>query len=376
MEDFLGRIATTEIYGNTPLLWSIAAVCATAVYFALQTVRGRLVSRCEQRYAHDSRTSVQIIRSLARTTRSFFFLAVSMGAAHYILTLPPKIAGVVSGLTTVGVMIQFGIWGTGLLGHWIAHNLASRASHDPGSASAAQIIKVLCLVAIWSAILLLTLSNFGVDITGLAAGLGIGGIAIAFALQSILKDLFASLAIVLDKPFVVGDFIIFGEQLGVVERIGLKTTRVRSLWGEQITVSNDDLLNARVRNYKRMDERRISFDLRVVYETPIEKLEAIPGWIRESIAGMENVRFDRSHVASFDEFGPRIETVYYVLSPDYNRYMDIQQRINLTIARRFAESAIQFAYPTRRILNDTSQDFTEATRMSSRPVRRQTQGAY
>jgi small-conductance mechanosensitive channel len=262
-------------------------------------------------------------------------------------------------------MLQIGIWGTALLGLWITRSLVQRAADDPESASAAQLIKLFCLIAIWSAVLLLTLSNFGIDITGLVAGLGIGGIAVAFALQSILKDLFASLAIVLDKPFVVGDFIIFGDQLGSVERIGLKTTRVRSLWGEQITVSNDDLLNARVRNYKRMAERRVSFNVRVVYETPLEALEELPRFIRATIDAIDLARFDRSHVAAFEDDGYRIETVYYVLSPDYNVYMDIQQRINLAIVRHFNEKGIAFAYPARRLLVRDPQELREDARVAA-----------
>lgn len=359
MEQSFSHVLTAEIYGNTLISWAFAAACAVAVYLVLLTIRRRFIRAGKNRDMADSRFMAQAVWSVARTTQRFFIVALSLGAASYILTLPPKVQGIVSLLVTLGLMLQVGIWASSLLGHWISYYLAKRASHDPGSASATQVIKVLCLIGIWSAVLLLTLANFGVDITGLAAGLGVGGIAIAFALQSILKDLFASLAIVLDKPFVVGDFIIFGEQLGVVERIGLKTTRVRSLWGEQITVSNDDLLNARVRNYKRMEQRRIAFDIKVVYETPVENLEAIPSWIREIIEQTEGTRFDRSHVASFDEFGPRIETVYYVLSSDYNVYMDIQQHINLSIAHRFAENGVQFAYPTRRVLSDGVVEFGE-----------------
>lgn len=364
MERIYDQFLNADIYGNTPLTWGLAVAGAILIYLAFLTLRRRFVARIARNPADDSRFTIQALRSLVRTTQKFFFAAIALGAASYILSLPPKVQGIVSVLVTFGVMLQLGLWASSLLGLWIVAYLARRASHDPGSASATQVIKVLGLTAIWSAILLLMLANFGVDITGLAAGLGVGGIAIAFALQSILKDLFASLAIVLDKPFVVGDFIIFGDQLGVVERIGLKTTRVRSLWGEQITVSNDDLLNARVRNYKRMEERRISFDIRVVYETPVGELEAIPGRIREIIEGTENTRFDRSHVASFDELGTRIETVYYVLSPNYNSYMDIQQHINLSIARYFAETGIQFAYPTRRVMRDSVTELSEPRRYS------------
>ena len=366
MEHWLDYIFGTQIYGNSLGHWGASVICGFAAYGALKAVKRRLIHYFASRHKVGSHVLSGIVGALARTTQHFFILALSVGTAEGVLLLPARADGILSAVVRIAIMLQLGLWGTALLSFWIARHLVERADQDPESASAAQIIKILGLVAVWSSVLLVTLGNFGIDITGLVAGLGIGGIAIAFALQSILKDLFASLAIVLDKPFIVGDFIIFGEQLGVVERIGLKTTRVRSLWGEQITVSNDDLLTSRVRNYKRMTERRISFNIAVTYETPVEKLEKIPEWIRETIVAIDGTRFDRSHVATFEDYGPRVETVYYVLSPDYNLYMDIQQQINLTIARRFAQTNISFAYPTRRLLRsgaldaDVSMDATTA----------------
>ncbi|MGE0118544.1 MAG: mechanosensitive ion channel family protein [Dongiaceae bacterium] len=352
MEDLLQETLTAEVYGNGVLLWGVAIAGAAGIYIGLLALRRVLIGRFARYSAAEANTLSHIIGTVAHATQHFLIAALALGPIAYALILPPQIEGILSAIITIAVMLQIGLWSTALLGLWITQSFLRRAAHDPEGASAAQLIRLFCLIGIWSAILLLTLSNFGIDITGLVAGLGIGGIAVAFALQSILKDLFASLAIILDKPFVVGDFIIFGEQLGSVERIGLKTTRVRSLWGEQISVSNDDLLSSRVRNYKRMSERRVSFDVRVVYETPMEKLEGIPHRIREIIESLEGTRFDRSHVAAFEDYGHRIETVYYVLSPDYNAYMDIQQRINLGIVRHFTETGIAFAYPVRRLLPD------------------------
>lgn len=204
-------------------------------------------------------------------------------------------------------------------------------------------------VAVWSLVALMMLANLGVDVTALVAGLGIGGVAVALALQNILSDLFASISILLDKPFVVGDFIIVGEELGTVEKIGIKTTRVRSLGGEQLIFANNDLLQSRVRNYKRMDERRIVFRVGIVYETPGDKLEAISGMLREIVEGIEQTRFDRAHFAEFGDFALQFEVVYYVLSSDFAIYRDIQQRINLAIFRRFERESIGFAYPTQML---------------------------
>jgi small-conductance mechanosensitive channel len=168
-------------------------------------------------------------------------------------------------------------------------------------------------------------------------------------MQNVLGDLFASLSIVLDKPFVLGDFLIVDEHLGNVEHIGLKTTRVRSLWGEQLIFSNSDLLNSRIRNLGRMQERRTVFALGVTYQTPREKLTRIPGILREAVEAQEKTRFDRSHFKAYGDFSLNFETVYYVTVADYNAYMDVQQAINLRIHERFEEEGIEFAYPTQTL---------------------------
>jgi small-conductance mechanosensitive channel len=212
------------------------------------------------------------------------------------------------------------------------------------------IIGVIVNAVIWSLVVLLTLDNVGVDITALVAGLGIGGIAVALAVQNIFGDLFASLSITLDRPFVVGDFLIVDDVLGTVESIGIKSTRLRSLSGEQIVMPNSDLLGSRVHNYGRMVERRVVFATSVTYETPIGMLERIPGLIRKVIEDQADTRFDRSHFAAHGSASLDFETVYYVRSPDYTRYMDIQQTINLTLHREFAKLGVEFAYPTQRLL--------------------------
>lgn len=189
----------------------------------------------------------------------------------------------------------------------------------------------------------------GVQITALVASLGIGGIAVALALQNILSDIFASLTITIDKPFVLGDFIIVGDHLGVVENIGLKTTRIRSLSGEQLIFANSDLLSSRIRNFKRMDERRIAFTLQVTYNTPVEKLKLIPAKVKAIIEELDNTRFDRAHFKAHGSHSLDFEIVYYILGPDYNLYMDRQQAINIAIHEFFAAEEIQFAFPTQTL---------------------------
>jgi small-conductance mechanosensitive channel len=202
---------------------------------------------------------------------------------------------------------------------------------------------------VWGCIVLLALDNLGVNISTLIAGLGVGGIAVALATQKILGDLFASLSIIMDRPFVVGDFLVLGNEMGTVENIGLKTTRVRSLSGEQLILSNSDLLSSRIRNYGRMFERRIVGSFGVTYDTAFEKIRKIPKMVKTAIEAQEKVRFDRAHFKSHGASSLDFEYVYYVLSPSYNTYMDIQQAINLELHRRFLEEKIEFAYPTQTV---------------------------
>ena len=217
--------------------------------------------------------------------------------------------------------------------------------------NAVSLIKFIARSIIWSIALLLCVENIGIDITALVAGLGIGGIAIALAAQNILSDLFASLAIVLDKPFEIDDYIVVGDISGTVEQIGIKTTRIRALSGEELVCSNADLLGSRVRNYKRMKERRAIFELGVVYQTPHNLLKKIPEIIEKIIENAEFARFDRANFKSFGDSSLLFEIVFYVSAPgnDYNEYMKVQQGINYEIFKKFEELKIDFAYPTQTL---------------------------
>jgi small-conductance mechanosensitive channel len=194
------------------------------------------------------------------------------------------------------------------------------------------------------------LAYFKYPIAGLLGALGVGSLAIAFAVQNILGDVFSSMAIILDKPFRVGDFVKAGETVGVIENIGVKTTRIRSLSGEQVVLSNADLLNSRIHNFKRFQERRIAIRIGVVYQTPRHLLEQIPDMLREAVEEQPITRFDRAHFFEFGDFALTFELVYFVLSPDYNLYMDTQQAINLGIHRRFEAAGVSFAYPTQELV--------------------------
>lgn len=210
-------------------------------------------------------------------------------------------------------------------------------------------VRWLVLLAAYSVLLLLTLQNVGVDVTAMVASLGIGGIAIALAVQNILGDLFASLTISLDRPFTRGDFIVVGSEMGEVEHVGLKTTRVRSLSGEELVFGNSDLLQSRIRNYKRMAQRRVVFQLRVPLWTSIEQLESIPTIVRSAVAGRPELRFDRSHLAELGDSSFNVESVYIVGSADFNLHMDALQAVLLAILREFGARGIELATPVRTI---------------------------
>lgn len=214
---------------------------------------------------------------------------------------------------------------------------------------AVRLIGVVIKIAIWVIALLMFLGNLNVDITPLIAGLGIGGVAVAFALQAILQDLFSFVTIFFDRPFELDDFIVIDDLMGTVEHIGVKTTRLRSINGEQLIFSNKDLTNSRVRNYKRMENRRVVFTLRVTYSTALNKAKEIPELIKGIIEGIENTKFDRAHFKEFGDSRLIFEAAYYVLSQDFKLYMDVQQAINFAIKEEFEKRGIEFAFPTQTL---------------------------
>jgi small-conductance mechanosensitive channel len=202
---------------------------------------------------------------------------------------------------------------------------------------------------IWALAVVFFLDNLGFEVTAVIAGLGVGGVAVALAAQAVLGDLFSYLAILFDRPFEIGDFIIIGDYMGVVEHVGIKTTRISSLGGEQLIFSNSDLTNSRVRNYKRMQKRRVVFKFGVVYQTSLDTVKQIPDLIKAIITNIEDTIFDRAHFFAYGDSSLTFEVVYYVQGADYNKYMDIQQEINFAIKKTFEDKGIEFAYPTQTV---------------------------
>jgi small-conductance mechanosensitive channel len=342
-------IVSLPIFSNPWTSWLVALIVAATAFVILLSAR-RLVRRYRRRFEESSSAPLLIIplTVLGRTAVAFF-VVLALFAGLQILAVGSTTARVIASAVTIASFWQVGIWAGATASAWLEHKRRRSLVADRAALGSLGIIGFLINGVIWAFVVLLTLDNLGINITALVAGLGIGGVAVALAVQNIFSDLFASLSITLDRPFVVGDFLIVGEVLGAVETIGIKSTRLRSLSGEQIVMPNADLLGSRVRNYGRMLERRVVFATSVTYETPLEKLERIPTLIRKIIEDQPDTRFDRSHFAKHGAASLDFESVYYVLSPDYNRYMDVQQAINLRLHRELGSLGIEFAYPTQKL---------------------------
>ncbi|MFH1355444.1 MAG: mechanosensitive ion channel family protein [Candidatus Omnitrophota bacterium] len=287
---------------------------------------------------------VGIIRKIALPLAYFGVFYISINS----LTLDPFIKKGFDILATFVLVLATARFTTAISKYVLELYWFKRGKSDALKRSLDGIL-VVVKVVIWGLALVLFLDNLGFKISAVIAGLGIGGVAVALAAQAVLGDLFSYFAILFDRPFEIGDFIIIGDYLGAVEHVGIKTTRIRSLGGEQLVFSNTDLTNSRVRNYKRMEKRRVVFKIGVTYQTKLEQLKVIPEIIKKVINDVKDTTFDRAHFLSFGDFALIFEIVFYVVGADYNKYMDIQQEINFAIKKEFEEKGIDFAYPTQTL---------------------------
>ncbi len=338
-----------EFLGNPLADWLTALGIALAINVAVGTIKWAVLRRLAEVAERTDTALDDAVVEITRRTRQGLIFGVTLFAGSHYLALPESVATVLRNVATVAAFLQIGLWAIAALDFWLERYRRRTLAHDAGAATSLAALNFIGRLVLWAVVLLLMLDNLGVNVTALVAGLGVGGIAVALAVQNILGDLFASLSIVMDKPFVIGDSIVVDNYSGTVEYVGLKTTRIRSSGGEQLVFSNSDLLKARLRNFRRMQERRIVFSFGVVYQTPQEKLEKIPGMVRDIVAAAPKARFDRAHLRDLGDSALNYEVVYWVLEPDYTRYMDAQQAINLGLLSRFAQEGIGFAYPTRSV---------------------------
>lgn len=345
----------SEFFGNPVRAWTTAGLIAGGVFLLLFIIKvfvGRRLSKLATRTTNDVD---DIAAELVTKVRWYLIVALALRSGSVALELSPNIEKAIRQVAAIAVLLQLSVWGRALIMYWLRKWGARR-----GTAAGASTLNAIGLAAkglLWALIGVLALRNvLDYDITALLTGLGIGGIAIALAVQNVLGDLFAALSIVLDRPFEVGDTIAVDTFVGTVEHIGLKTTRVRAITGEQVIFANTDLLKSRVRNLKRQHDRRALLTVGVTYETPPEIVAAIPSLLRECVQSQPGARFDRAHFARFAESALEFEMVYFVGNPDYLAFMDTQQAVNIAVLRAFNERKIDFAFPTRMIVERRAGD--------------------
>lgn len=335
---------------NTIRTWLLAVIVVVGTAVAIQLGK-RLLLRRFQKLARRTNTNIDDAAILLiKKINNSIVLLLAVYAGVLTLAIPAETMQWINAAAFAIFLIQVGIWGNALVYFWLASHEEEQLEEHADRVTTLNAVSFVVRLVLFSILTLLALDNIpGVEVTALLTGLGISGVAVALAVQNILGDLFASLSIALDKPFVIGDFIVIDDFRGSVEHIGLKTTRIRSIWGEELVFANNDLLKSRIRNYKDMEERRISFKIGVTYDTTPEQLRKIPQMAANVIQSLEQTRFDRAHFSSFGDFSLDFEIVYYVLSPEYNVYMDIQQQINLALLEQFTANSIEFAFPTQTL---------------------------
>lgn len=294
-----------------------------------------------------------VLVAAIRGIRPWMYTLVAAYVATQVFTLPEMLAmvwkGVVSFAVTwqvIEILSRFIAYGTEKL---ITKKDDVDAEVDPNAATASALIRLIARIVLWAFGGIFILSNLGIEVTSLIAGLGIGGIAVAFALQGVLSDLFASFSIYLDKPFRLGDFVVIGSDSGTIEKIGIKSTRIKTLEGQQLVVSNAELTSARVENYKKMERRRVVSSFGITYETAKEKVKKVNAIVTDIITNIEGVTFDRVHFTTFGDSALLFELVYHIESSEYVAFLDIQQTFNFALLEAFAEEGIDFAYPTQTI---------------------------
>jgi small-conductance mechanosensitive channel len=335
----------TEVLFNSIGAWTLALAAFLVTFTVLPLIKGYISSR-RRKWLQSGRglpTPIQIATLLVSCTSRLFLWTVALYFALHQLTFPARIERVFDILIVLTFWMQVGIWAMKVVRFAVDRRMNRTERPDPALAGSIDIIVFIAGLIIWTMAFLLALDNLGVQIKPLLAGLGISGIAVALAVQTILGDLLASMSIALDKPFTVGDALQVDDINGTVEHITVRSTRLRSLSGEQIIIANNDLLKSRIRNYGRMQQRRAVFNIIVSYDTPAEKLRAIPPMVKEIIEAQPETRFDRSHLLTYGQYGLQFETVFFMTTSDYNKYADTQQTINIEIVKRLKEMDVALA---------------------------------
>jgi small-conductance mechanosensitive channel len=337
------------IAGNTVGDWATALGVLAGTLLALRWLLGAAANRLEVWAKRTGSHLDDLAAALLGQTKFALLLVVAVWAASMPLVVPAFVDRSLDVAAVLALLAQIGVWGSAAITLLVKRYRRANLEVDAAAATSMSAVAFVGKLVLWSVVLVVAVDNLGYDVTALITGLGIGGVAIALAIQNILGDLFASLSIVLDQPFVLGDYLVVGEFQGSVEHIGLKTTRVRSLTGEQLVFSNQDLLESRIRNFGRLRERRVAFELTVEYGTPPETLERIPEIVADGLRDLESVRFERCYLTKLGDSGPVFETVYFVEDPSQELALQARQHTNLELLRRFEEEGVELAYPSRSV---------------------------
>ncbi|SKB34190.1 Small-conductance mechanosensitive channel [Parapedobacter luteus] len=339
----------TVIFGNTPQAYLIVLAVILAGILIIRLFKRAILTWLRRVVDKTASTFDDfLLQGISSTLLPLLYFGVFYFALKSLI-LPAwlnralEIAGMFLWTFLITRLIIFAI-------HYFLRNHLQRRGQGDASFQQIRGITLILSGLIWIIAILFFISNLGYNVATLLTGLGIGGIAIALATQNIIADLFNYFVLFFDRPFEVGDFVVVEDKSGTVESIGIKTTRIRALTGEQLVFSNTDLTNSRLHNFKRLQRRRIVFSIGVTYDTPKDKLTKIPQIIRDAIASQPETLFDRAHFASYGDFSLIFEVVYFVLSDNFNKYMDINQGINLYIYEAFQNENIEFAYPTQSLI--------------------------
>jgi small-conductance mechanosensitive channel len=354
MSEFLSKklgAIQALLLGIPPREWLIAGIVGVVVWVGLWVLRELIASRYRKYSSAKNPTLIRLIGYLIGNTRQILFFAVALDAAQESVALPDRVQRVVSNTVMILILIQVGLWAVRSVRFYLEMKERERGADRVFSGSL-DIISFVARMLIWSLLILVALSNFGVNITALLAGLGVGGVAVALALQNVLGDLFASLSIALDKPFVIGDSLTIDTFIGKVEHIGIKTTRLRSESGEQIILSNADILKSRVRNFGRLSEQRILATIRLGFDTPTDKLQALPTLLENIVREHSQARFERCHLKTLGESALQFELSYFVQQPAANPILDLQQAVNFRIIDELRRLGVKFAYPAEVVFLD------------------------
>jgi small-conductance mechanosensitive channel len=347
LDDFL-----QQIYFGNRIIDYIVALGIFLLLLLVINISKKFLIKILHSFARKSTTKIddKFVEAFQNKIKPFvnllYFGAFYLGFSQ--LKIPSPLEKMVN-IAIIALLIFFGVRFFLSIFSYFLENYWIKKESNATRITAIRGVETFFRIVLWMIAFIILLDNLGIKVSALVAGLGIGGIAVALAAQNILGDLFSYFVIFFDHPFEIGDFITIDTFVGTIENIGIKTTHIRSLSGEEIIFSNTDLVNSRLRNYKRMRKRRVLFKFGVIYQTSLEQLKEIPVIITEIIQQISGVSLDRVHFAAFGDSSLDFEVVYYVNSKDYNRYMDIQQEINFKMKEEFEKRGIEFAYPTQTL---------------------------